>query len=122
MTRRERGITRLSVRWGCAASVGGGGATLSRPPSSVSFSVDAAGSGSSVSLFFLVDDHLAASRSECLLLRVCPLETRGGLFRRVRTLAGCGFETRVENDRRCSSWRLVESVINGLDSARRSEQ
>lgn len=45
------------------------GPTLSRPPSSVSFSVDAAESGSSVSLFFLVDDHLAANRSESLLLR-----------------------------------------------------
>lgn len=43
---------------------------LSRIPSSVSFSVDAAGSGSSVSLFFLVDDHLAASpvRSSFLFL------------------------------------------------------
>lgn len=71
------------------------GATLSRPPSSVSFSVDAAGSGSSVSLFFLVDDHLAASRSECLLLRVSPLETRGDCFVEY-TRSWLRFETRVE--------------------------
>lgn len=109
VTRRERGITRLSERWGCAALGRWWGPTLSRTPSSVSFSVDAAESGSSVSLFFLVDDHLAANRSESLLLRPA-----------LRDPVTVPSSTRVE--RSSESWRLVESVIHGLDSALRSGQ
>ena len=115
VTRRERGITRLSKQWGCATSVGGGGrrslvprARLVSP--STPLKADRACRCSSS---WMITSRRTV-RSHCCF--VLPYGSRW-LFRGVRS---CAIRTRVE--RSSESWRLVESVIHGLDSALRSGQ